>query len=384
MTDRIDYHPRYEHVEDGEVRLLHSILNPQDGGVGERLWSIRIDDRGFLRVYVWMWPDSDAMEAAEEYAHRQKWEFDEEDVTPVPMDADEEALVLKHTLLWQHQEDFHDKNVPRCPCCIERAVDDVPPGRKLRETLRTSDSDKHTTFNGQPFQLLRWITEPDATHDAEVLPMAVIYLPNSDTEWEVFEDEILEAAPTPALPRERERDPKPVKELRDSDRRVTEFVYEPGDGTRYEFVLAALSRGKTLFAWVNYSRWHDGAKGGHRCMVIAGGMGVPDEGYIHEKMGFLGNDLGWYDAEACFKFLCEQLDTFVGGDAEADVPEASPEGSDPELLLEDPEAPKVAGWYLLTPAGWSGPHTMRYQAADAGRPLGFTTVKWFSGKGGAS
>ena len=42
--------------------------------------------------------------------------------------------------------------------------------------------------------------------------------------------------------------------------------------------------------------------------------------------------------------------------------------------------PNRAGWYVLTAAGWSGPYRSGNHAREAGFPLGFTRVRYFSGE----
>lgn len=78
---------------------LHAVANPKiyDPIEDLELFKIRIDDRGYLCVYVFsalgISNADDAMEEAEAYARNHGWTFDEEDVTPVPMREDEEAQV---------------------------------------------------------------------------------------------------------------------------------------------------------------------------------------------------------------------------------------------------------------------------------------------------
>jgi hypothetical protein len=67
------------------------------------LWCVRLDDRGDLCVYVWGGPglttEQDAAEEAEEYANRQGWEYEEEDVIAWGItDSEHESEVLARTL----------------------------------------------------------------------------------------------------------------------------------------------------------------------------------------------------------------------------------------------------------------------------------------------
>lgn len=59
---------------------------------------------------------------------------------------------------------------------------------KLRETFQ-SPYDQYRERIGQPFTLIREITEPDAGHDAEVLPMYVIRFPDGE-EIEAWPEEV--------------------------------------------------------------------------------------------------------------------------------------------------------------------------------------------------
>ena len=81
-----------------------------------------------------------------------------------------------------------------------------------------------------------------------------------------------------------------------------ELDYCPGNGTRYQFVLAELpasdwhQRGSYLFVWLNSDR-----KGG-RSMVLP--PGYLDRGYLAEKLGRpMSGDLdaicGWLRAAGC-------------------------------------------------------------------------------------
>jgi hypothetical protein len=57
--------------------------------------------------------------------------------------------------------------------------------------LKTTDS-KLESKNGQRLEVLRVITEPDAAHDAEVLPMYAVRLEDG-SETELWFDEIAHA-----------------------------------------------------------------------------------------------------------------------------------------------------------------------------------------------
>lgn len=58
----------------------------------------------------------------------------------------------------------------------------------VRPTFR-SPYDQHADRNGQPFTLIRSITEPDDKHDEEVLPMHVIRFEDG-TEIEAWPEEV--------------------------------------------------------------------------------------------------------------------------------------------------------------------------------------------------
>lgn len=55
-------------------------------------------------------------------------------------------------------------------------------------TFRSADT-AHRARNGQQCEVIRTITEPDASHDAEVLPMHVVRFADG-VELEAFADEI--------------------------------------------------------------------------------------------------------------------------------------------------------------------------------------------------
>ncbi len=74
--------------------VVHSIVNPEAAGPDERLYCVRLDDRGDLCAYVWGMGPEDAMEEAEEYAADQGWEIDEDDVSAFDVNADDRAIVL--------------------------------------------------------------------------------------------------------------------------------------------------------------------------------------------------------------------------------------------------------------------------------------------------
>jgi hypothetical protein len=60
----------------------------------------------------------------------------------------------------------------------------------LRERFTTPFA-QHANRNGQPFVVLRVISTPDATHDAEVLPQYRIRFPDN-TEIDAWPEEIIE------------------------------------------------------------------------------------------------------------------------------------------------------------------------------------------------
>lgn len=62
--------------------LLHPIENPDASLITPSilLWKVRIDDRGDLCVYTFARSSEDAFEAGEDYANREGWEFNDEDL----------------------------------------------------------------------------------------------------------------------------------------------------------------------------------------------------------------------------------------------------------------------------------------------------------------
>jgi hypothetical protein len=88
---------------------------------------------------------------------------------------------------------------------------------------------------------------------------------------------------------------------------VAYCVFQPGDSTRYEFVLAKLHKeapGDYLVAWINC-----GSRG-KRAMTFCGDDGVEKIGYIMEKMNLEGDD-GEYDAGVIRTFLREAMPLFL-------------------------------------------------------------------------
>lgn len=85
-------------------------------------------------------------------------------------------------------------------------------------------------------------------------------------------------------------------------------VYQPGDATRYDFVLAKLPRsapGNFMVCWLN-PRWpHKG-----HCMTFQNEGGPDEVGYVMEKMGWEGPN-GKYDAGMVIQFLHEALPAFL-------------------------------------------------------------------------
>lgn len=72
------------------------IANPRDATPGGRLYLCRLDDRGDLTVYVWADNAMDASEWAEEYASKQGWEVDEDDLVIFPvLDTEDHASVCR-------------------------------------------------------------------------------------------------------------------------------------------------------------------------------------------------------------------------------------------------------------------------------------------------
>lgn len=66
---------------------------------------------------------------------------------------------------WEDPADV-DNGAVRCPTCKGA-------GAAMRSTF-TTPYGQHKDREGQPFELVRVIDAPDATHDAEVLPMYVV------------------------------------------------------------------------------------------------------------------------------------------------------------------------------------------------------------------
>lgn len=67
-------------------------LNASEASEDQDLIYVRLDDRGDLGCYVWTGCEIrgpvDAAEEAEDYAHRQGWSFDEEDVCTFDVQED--------------------------------------------------------------------------------------------------------------------------------------------------------------------------------------------------------------------------------------------------------------------------------------------------------
>ena len=78
----------------GAAPVVDDIVNPEAAGPDERLYCVRLDDRGDLCAYVWRMGPEDAMEEAEEYAAGQGWEIDEGDVSAFEVNAEDRAVVL--------------------------------------------------------------------------------------------------------------------------------------------------------------------------------------------------------------------------------------------------------------------------------------------------
>jgi len=74
--------------------VVHDIVNPEAAGPDEWLYCVRLDDRGDLCAYVWGMGLWDATEEAEEYAAKQGWEINEDDVVAFEVNADDRAIVL--------------------------------------------------------------------------------------------------------------------------------------------------------------------------------------------------------------------------------------------------------------------------------------------------
>jgi hypothetical protein len=62
----------------------------------------------------------------------------------------------------------------------------------MTKVLNTKGTD-YAHRNGQTVTIVRTISEPDATHDAEVLPMHVVRFPDGATA-EVWPDELTDEA----------------------------------------------------------------------------------------------------------------------------------------------------------------------------------------------
>ena len=73
----------------------------------------------------------------------------------------------------------------------------------MYETTFRARWDQYRERDGQPVQVIRVIEEPDAKHDAEVLPMFEIRFPNDDTYTEAWPEELLDGQ-TPQIVTEAE------------------------------------------------------------------------------------------------------------------------------------------------------------------------------------
>ncbi len=74
--------------------VVHDIANPEAAGPDERLYCVRLDDRGDLCAYVWGMNLWDAAEEAEEYAAKQGWKIEEDDVAVFEVNAYDHDIVL--------------------------------------------------------------------------------------------------------------------------------------------------------------------------------------------------------------------------------------------------------------------------------------------------
>jgi hypothetical protein len=79
---------------DRGTAVVHDIVNPEAAYLDERLYCVRLDDRGDLCAYVWGMDLCSAAEEAEEYAAKQGWEINEDDVSAFTVNADDRAIVL--------------------------------------------------------------------------------------------------------------------------------------------------------------------------------------------------------------------------------------------------------------------------------------------------
>ncbi len=77
---------------------VHDIANPRDFERDGMLYCVRVDDRGDLCVYVWGGTETDAVEAAEEHARKQDWQFNEEDIAVFGVEDDARVIVLVRSI----------------------------------------------------------------------------------------------------------------------------------------------------------------------------------------------------------------------------------------------------------------------------------------------
>lgn len=125
------------------------IANPLDATPEGRLYLCRLDDRGDLTVYAWADNASDAGDEAEEYATKQGWEVEEDDLAIYPVyNTDEHASVCRECgvlsradvacltgELRRRLEDEEDDGGPECVMTSLGYVDLWRDGEVIRDGL---------------------------------------------------------------------------------------------------------------------------------------------------------------------------------------------------------------------------------------------------------